>query len=376
MRVIVFNSSVSRIDLKAESIALRAALLLADDAVTAGQGVTIIDFNNFYTPKKFFQKAAMIEIYYEKKEDDKAEGIREIIATYKVIQKIKHKPGQLIARIKKLENSIDALFNDIKREYYEGFEKNGLPQLNPLMDEDYFNAYWIDSHNPETEKENQIAASTLLLNRMKDAEKGPVIFLLTPEFFFSEFYSEEIIKTSKDKRWYQPEKIYFERCLALPNINLLSAPEIKKIRAELQPSAQPFCRLMDEWIGMPRNDEDTFETKPFLKKKILSAAAALQKNIDSNELLNHYKNLQDNQAVMELIAGEIPVSMLWEFFKHYSVINEETNAVLLKEKEKAPSFPKRFPVLLVRLPGNSEAPATQKKEMEDVAPVKKSISID
>ena len=127
---------------------------------------------------------------------------------------------------------------------------------------------------------------------------------------------------------------------------------------------------------MLRNDEDTFKTKPFLKKKILPAAAALQKSIDSNELLSHYKNLQDNEVVIEIIAGEIPVSMLWEFFKHYSVINEETNAVLLKEKEKAPSFPQRLPVLLVRLPGNSEAPATDKKEMEDVAPVKKSISID
>ncbi|HLG33467.1 MAG TPA: hypothetical protein VI757_01190 [Bacteroidia bacterium] len=376
MRAIVFNSSDSRIDLKVESIALRAALLLADDAVTAGMSVSIIDFNNFYTPKKIYQKATMLEIYYDKKEDAMAEEIRQIIAGYKAMQKIKHKPGQLIARLKKLENSIDALFNDVKKEYYEVHEKNGLPQLNPLMDEDYFNAYWIDSHNPEKEKENQIAASTLLLNRMKDAEKGPVIFLLTPEFFFNEFYTEEIIKSSKDKRWYQPEKIYFERCLVLPNINLLSAPEIKKIRAELQPSAQPFCRLMDEWIRMPRNDEDTFKTKPFLRKKILSAAAALQKNIDSNELLNHYKGLQDNQVVIELIAGEIPVSMLWEFFKHYSVIKEETNAVLLKEKEKVSSFPKRLPVLLVRIPGNSEAPATQKKEMKDVAPVKKSISID
>ena len=209
MRAIVFNSSISRIDLKAESIALRAALLLADDAVSAGMSVSIIDFNNFYAPKKFFQKATMIEIYYDKREDAKAEEMRQIIAAYKTAQKIKHKPGQLIARIKKLENSIDALFNDIKREYYEGLENSGLPQLNPLMDEKYFNAYWIDSHNPETEKENQVAASTLLLNRMKDAAKGPVIFLLTPEFFFSEFYSEEIIKPSKDKRWYQPEKDLF-----------------------------------------------------------------------------------------------------------------------------------------------------------------------
>ncbi|MBK5286439.1 MAG: hypothetical protein JJE25_13655, partial [Bacteroidia bacterium] len=344
--------------------------------VSAGDGYFTINFEEYYNAKNFSQKAKLVEGHYEKSNDEHAKDISAALEMYRGLQKIKHKPGQLIARLKKLEITIESIYRDMKAGLLEVMEKSGLPQLKPLTEEEYFSAWYYDIHNPETDDTEHMPASKVMLLSMPEEDKENVVHFLTQEFFNTGFYDSEFVTTQVLNNKPVAERTYFNHCFTLPNINLLSALEIKTIRGQLHASSSVFNAKVNEWMTLFKSKDGESKSKSFFQKEILPSAAELQKRIEENELLRHCSNLQDNDVKIEVYAGAVPAPMIWEFYSYHKVISEKTIEILKREAAKEEWKNKFLPVLILRLPDYPMIPKVQVESGEDIKPVKKSISVD
>jgi len=366
----------SGVNLNSESIALRASFLLADETVSAGDGYFTINFEEYYNAKKFSQKAKLVEAHYEKSNDEHAKDISAALEMYRGLQKIKHKPGQLITQLKKLEITIEGIYRDMKAGFLAVMEKSGLAQLKPLTEEEYFSAWYYDIANSETDDPEHMPASKVMLLSMPEEDRENVVHFLTQEFYNKGFFDSEFVTTQVLNNKPVAERTYFKHCFTLPNINLLSAVEIKTIRGQLHASSSVFNAKVNEWITLFKNKDGANASRSFFKKEVLASAGTLQKSIEENELLRHYGNLQNNDVKVELHAGAVPALMIWEFYSYHKIITEKTTEILKREAAKEEWKNKFLPVLVLRLPDYPMVPRSQQESGEDIKPVKKSISVD
>jgi len=307
---------------------------------------------------------------------DWKERFDEYLADMKNINKIKHKPPKLIILLKRIEKEIDEMFIEFKEWMLQKLMADGLPQLEPLMNANEIIAQVMNMNDPEKHEEGRcVAASKLLtLSVEKPDEYELCLFFLPPEFLKSEEVLNWNILTSSDKKAADPSSIYLEHCFTLPNVNMLTAAELKAVKEQLHSDAQPFLQHADEWLKLSYSTETESGTHDFFIKNLLPATRPINDSIAKNELLKYCSSGGVSSGSMEIFLGEMPVQEIWKVYKHFGVIKEDTWAKLMECKEE-PRFKKRWPVMAMNIPWHPTV-QQQGKEQAQVLPVKKSISID
>ncbi len=376
MKTIVFNTHGSVIDKGGESVALRIGYLLGDYAVSAGTSGFDICFNTWFNPPKVEQKVAWIEKFYEQRGEESSLKVEEVKRTMKALRKIKHLDKQGIVIQKKFEKAVDTLFQIAKGEALEEKMKTGLPQLEPIYDGKVLGGYSTNLGAPEQPEKHDYAASQLLSLDLPDPEEGLSLFFLTHEFLLVQDNNKRKWYSARDSAASSAQNMYFEKFFSFPALNILNAVELKTVRQQLEPLAIHFRKAVDRWMELCYQPASPKETLEHFRQQVQIHAAPINMLIKQNEVLEHYKRLVNQQAVINVYMGEVPVKLIWDFYREGKAIADETWDKLMQLYETKNLSGQRWPVMVIEIPEAKIVMQENNTPQHDVKPVKKSISVD
>jgi hypothetical protein len=373
MKTIIYNRFGSTLTPNLESFATRIGYLLGDITINAGSTESVIFTEYNVADLSVKQKIEILERCLENEAD------REALETSKRVlkehNKTKHKSPQQIVAYKKLEHSLAALCNHAINEYWNAVSKTGLLELRNLVDDKAFAFYGINE-NAEDNSDCHVPASELL-QLLNPEEEGPEMFFLPQEFFRDEFWEDLPYTISETEAEAEDlNKVYYDCCFTFPNLNLLSAAQLKLVRKQLSDAGAQYRANADEWMRRCYNSEDVSSRINYFNVHVLPAAQTLQQAIQQNEILQHCSRLQYDSVKFDVLMGEIPVYMLWDFYKSVEVITEPTWEKLSLVKEEGSLKNKRWPFMVLGILKDEKNEQTLPGIENQIASVKKSILID
>ncbi len=349
MKLIVFNFNNSKLDLKMEAFTLKAGYLLGDEVYTAGSTGYDMYAKKYLSDLPVSREISLLESRYQS-DPETLEIILDIKRSMKASGKVKYKEPDFLAAQKKTERAVHNFWMIALDEYEAVMKSFGFAELKELSEEGVLGYYPVEAE-PEITYPGKMRASDLLQRLLPDIQEDeePEIFFLGPEFFSDDYARPEIF-TAQDAPVTDVSNMYLNTCFTLPNISILSAAELQTVRRQLQEAGTAFRSNTDEWIDMCYFNDDVAGRAAFFNNEVLPAAATLQQSINSNDLLKFCSRMQKDAVKMNVRMGEIPVWQLWEYYKHYDVIKDETWSKLQNLKDGDSFNGQRWPVMMLGLP--------------------------
>lgn len=378
MKTLVFNFYGSTLDQIHESLLLRMAYLLTDQAVSVGTSGSDIYFET-YNPPTVLQKMKVMDTYWTSKGTDMQLRLDDVKRTEKAMRKIKHLDKEGIVLQKKFEKSVDNLFAFCKTEMLHDRMVKGLPQLLPLCDGTTFGFYPTHYTDQELEYKDTFFALSKILSLEfpeEDLHEGHGLFLLPPSFRLYHEKDGKKFYSARDREAGTAAHGYFDKCFSFGNLNGLNAVELKAVREQLSPLSVPFRKSVDEWMRLCYEAAAPEETVRHFRQQVQISAAPLLDLMRKNEVLERSHELLKNETILNLWLGEVPAVWIWEFFRAAHMIHDKTWEKLMKIKDERQLENKRWPVLAMEIPGAMLMADAIKKENKTIAPVKKSLSMD
>jgi len=370
----------SKLHLTHQSIAIRAAYLMADNVLLGGDIYNAVGIEELLSK---FQPLTALRFMAEDPKCDPAmrHEYLETMDLLKMTAKVKHKsPQQIIAR-KRLENWVTQAWKEYGEDMIKVNKSAGVAQIKVLMEKGENIFYAPTSARPEEKREGFYECSRLLQFNLQEDDILPEqsCFML-PSEFMNQLKSEGKDKVDGDD-CNEIQFTYF-------NLNLLSPAELIAVKRQLSTTAKPFCEAMDKWNALLAEEPESGGFKWFkgLKKNAVDnvwymenvkpAAEALQEAIDCNEILSSIPLTTGNNLQVYVHLGTCPTDSIWKFFDSYGLIPEETK-VVLEQKEARYFAAKRKPYFAISYsPEATQRHDEQAPSDETATPVKKSISFD
>jgi hypothetical protein len=260
--------------------------------------------------------------------------------------------------------------NELNKNIIEIYTRTGIMELSRLEEESVFEFQHVGDEPENPDKiPYQVKASDVLSLKLQEEDVGANLFILPAEFYNEEF-SEKIESYRQNANI---GNFYLEHCFTLPNINLLNAEELKAIRNRLRQPGTPFRMATDEWITLCHNNAEKEQRVRYFNASLLPSVAALQLAITNNEILNYCQNLRNFKSEIKIFIGELPVKLIWDFYKHFGAIHDSTWQAL--EQQGLPDCGS-WPVMILSLqkPVDNTVPESNDETVEPVS-IKKSILI-
>ncbi len=355
MQIMTFNYAYNQLDMYHESAAIRAACLLHQAVVVGGTTFREIRMEAIFNAVDLNDMISFLQGRYENAGmHQQAALIAKTARALKEGRRIKHPSKELIVSRKKLENSIIETFrNDVKL-CLGSVTKLGLIQLSEFAAEGNTPIWFcaVDEEGPEHADDIFVAASDILLLQpfykqrgMKDGH-DPYVFMLQEEFFDPGFLAGKTIYSSTDAEAANPDAIFLDPCFRLPALNAMSPAEMTLIMRQSRVMSELFGNQLEGWYEeCLANDTRalnyfTVHVKPAMEK--------LQQQLDDSDMIRYHYQLDRTQQHV-VMAGHMPLSMIWEFYRHFGAIPDTTWAVLQEAKKAEPAtWNKRYPVLVCR----------------------------
>ncbi len=374
MQAVVFNFSRSSINQVREAIALKIGYLLCNNSITAGDIGYYIVADHFLADLPLAGKINMLLTYYAS-DPDSMEYLHNAQKLLKQAAKIKHKDRQQIIAQKMCEKEIIANWERVLNGHLEHVKETGFHQLQQLRKEDAIVFYPMKT-NSEDLQEQYITASDLLRLNLFDIdetfeEDSTQLFFLSVDFD-KEAQPAPVIYSVTDEEAKDITNSYLQKVFTLPYINDLSAAELQMLRRQFSKDDVDFLIQADGWINACYNGENTGERMDLFIQYLMPAAALLQQQIESNELLRWQHKKYDPSMRLEVWMGEVPVWLLWQYYKDYKVIEENTWSKLEEAKESEEFKGQRWPVMMLKM----SDPETTEEEDQEIKSTKKYLRID
>ena len=354
MDALIFNNTPSKVHQQTESVAIRLAYLLCREISCVGNSSETIWVEDLLKKASIQQQLFLIESDAKKSGTDFAD-VEAFIQTWKTAEKVKHKTPQQIKIQKKVEASIRNLYEDIANEIIERCALTGLPALRSLTGTGTLGFVPMNSENLESNEGKFTAASVFLKDEPHPNHPLPetpsenrALFCLTPEFFFNQVFDPGTIYNTNQAEARQPQNSWLHKCFTIPNINLLSAVELQTTRKLLDPVGAEFRNQGNNWIKITDGIEEG-DSVSYFQKNVLPHAASLQAAIMQNDLLKYLQASQRSDANIEVWMGEIPMTLMWSFYKTFEVIGDATWNILQQALPTDPKYKRRVPVMILKI---------------------------
>ncbi len=378
MEIIVFNYNGSKVNLYEAAIMITYAYITGDATACAG---TIQEemfdeerFRKCDLPSKIRLLKQMAE---DPKNTDKGfDGLRESLECFKAISKLKHKSSKEIVLLKRLEKTLAEVFEIVTEPMLSFSRKSGITEFLPLADGKTLGYYPLNYFNPETPgRPDEFTASGLLQRISLDHTNHELFFL--PSHFFDEEFAVTYKVINDNASTLQPGEIYLQHCFTLPSLQNLKTAEFKKTREQLSVPGAAYRNALNEWITRCYTAGNTTE-QAFFTENVLPAAIAFQQQLIQNETIEFCKKVNFTFPQFEIYAGEIPVGLLWAFYKHAEIINDETYGILQEVLQDDAFAAQRWPVMVLK--NNAYLSTLRPPALPEVTAetliAKKSISVD
>jgi hypothetical protein len=387
MNPVVLNFAGSSIEAAAESLALRSAYIFFDKVTSAGTTYHDIYFDHYMeSPYSIDFKIEIVDDYCTANNAWKDHWNTDLVKKeLKSFNKIKHlAPVQIIDK-KKLEKYVDECYRIVIAQRRKRLETGGLVHLHKLYENhSELSFYYVDILNPENGSEEFVPMSKILMRQLSSSQRNGDFFCLPWNFFDKEFQKNYSLGGEASTKEALEGDGYGVQCLSLPILNKFTIPEMESTHEKIKSVSSEFMQKLKEWMAMVYAGNPIKERGKWFSKKVFPATASILHWIAEDELLVHLSKVQKSKSYNDIYIGEIRAGVLWDFYRYFKVIPDETWAILQNEMQKKDSVAnQRWPFMaVVPVFDDQEKISDQNladvaaEEREDVAPVKKYISID
>lgn len=353
-----------------QAIAMRMGYLFSERLFVGG---SIIDtYSHFAYKERYPEHVRWQALMQNKWEPDMAKLLPEMLANIRRGRSVKNKTPQLIVAQRKVEADVNKLFFGMMNHYEEGFHKVGFMKLDDeILATKGFAFFEVDYDNPEHGKKKPFSEIFLLEKKEGDEE---YMHLLPHDFVAHETIKAKWTDAHHDTAA-DVNSIYLQRCISVPDPRSLSTNEIMLLRRNIYNASQPFREALEEWWKLFHADDvSTADTLRFFTEKVLPHSIAIQQAADNNDILQMLVRQNPATNYVDMLIGEVPVSVLWQWYKDMGILPSQTWEVLQQRMETEDRLKRRFPVIAISSPWLDPAEASDM--FSQVIPVKKSIAVD
>ena len=354
MEALIVNTEDSKIDLSYLSICLRTSYLFIDRIGMAGDMKMNMYLNEDFHSIPLAMKYKLLKDYNEESEYN-IENINKVEKFILKESKLKHKDVKGFTFTKRSESASNNWLNSKKNFINMDVTESGLLELKDLIEEDVFSLYKLDKREeiPNLSPNIFIKPSKLLQLLCPEHSITDTLFTLTDEVSDPDFLEDRKIHDVNSKEALQESNIFFEKCFTFPATISLSIGELKLLRDKLYTATLPFNETLDNWADMFASSGDIASRVDFFKNNILPLLPAIQKTITENNILNYgYKRTKD--VSVEVWLGEVPLSIVWEYYNYFQLISEASYNILFESLDKNPEYNKRVPVMVIATVGKGK----------------------
>jgi hypothetical protein len=369
MRMMLADYLNSMMDERLYAMSMRAAYLLADELLYGGHNYNTYSILWHRNKLGIDKQIEMIRGSNPSKED---KNLEEIAVEIKRIRRLRFKPAPDLKELKRLERAVKDYFDDWVCNVEASFYEKGFFHLNDIMENaDVFNAMHIHAKDPELEVEH-FSPYSQWLTRMVDDEND-IIFL--PADFLQYPGVRNKCFGITDPQAYDLQQTYLHECFSLPDLSSLSMLEMKMARKQLANSNTSFRSLTDEWIKkFWRNSGLEDMNTTFFADKILPAVAEMKQTLEQNTILRNCFRRTTEETKTDILMGEVPVQLIWQFYKDKKAIPAATWQKLQEAIQEDDRLENRWPVMVLRCHDSMlpESPLTA----EFISTVEKNITLN
>jgi hypothetical protein len=341
MRTILFDYPGSKLDGRQYALNMRVSYLLSGAVMCMGTNVDCYSF--IENLSRFSRKQKILLLSGDQPEfKEWSENVRSLR------KQVKYHNGHLISASRKIDDAVDNYFNKWTQWLTDSFYAKGFPAISQdQLDESP--AFQMQSHvsEPELDDDSNCPFSEWLQLTQEEDEQGDMVMM--PANFMDHPAVKDHWVEASDPTAGDINGIYFKHCITLPKISSLTLLEMNSIRKAIASPLQSFTSSMNNWIDQFWNEDGLeVDTMRFFNNNILPAAEGLQAAYDRNLILKHLLRTTNAADRVEVLIGEVPVKLIWRYFKDNKVIPNPTWQKLQKAVLRDDRLTRRWPVIAVR----------------------------
>ena len=299
---------------------------------------------------------------------DAIERMKKSLPQYHRLCNQKRRDKQVLVQIKQMEIIINNIYNIVLGVYIRGMKETGLPALNELKYNEYFQVLDLtDDGEPSLDPYvNHTPTEVMKLQFIPLREEKKL-------FGFDGIYESKLPTWSSVASTEANNKnnTWLEWSFDVTGIDELSPNELQSLREMITPERTAFNDVMNEWIEATQIDSLSFNDIDFYKNRVAATVEALNEKINGHILMQPFA-WKENRTMMRL--GAMPVQAIWKMYHQLKFIDEATLATLMNDIEQLP-FAGRWPVMTTAMYHRS---TREEYIFSNEAPLKKkkTISLD
>ncbi len=372
MQTLYIDNEESQQNQLLKSLSSRVGYIFSEHAIVGGISMDlfwIITSNN----TSLRGKMEFIKLQDRPDETDMMVKWEELL---KMINKRKHKTSQDLYILRKIEGSVNDIYDYSWKDEHERISKLGFMQLtHEIVAQGGISFIKILEEIPKHKEEGMHIMSELLqLNFEKPAQRN-VAFLLSDEFLQFELVKEEM-KIMENDRMHKSD-IILHHCFTIPNLILLTMPEMQLLRRKIVAVGSSFNAEANKWISMFYDPQiSPQERLLFLNDEVISKASFIQKSLEVSPILEPFYGKKYKSARLHIHVGEASFSLLLNYYKHFGVLTDKIWKKLQDALQSDNRLQGRFPIMVVQntnLTNTDDLIITNEK---DILTTKKYLAID
>ncbi|MCW3074194.1 MAG: hypothetical protein JWP69_1263 [Flaviaesturariibacter sp.] len=329
MRLLVYNHLESDIPLHHESQVLKTIYLFAGQVISAGTSPALFLMQQLGFNQKTVRNKLdfLIRISEAHGWVDEVRTFKEMAQTLKKHQQVKHPSAKQIIAFRKFEQQFLNMYPEMVQSLGDQRYCAHYNMMLPLLEEKVFGTMLAQVEDPEEIAEGKEPLSRFFLGEAEEAESDLLYHdCLTPKFF-----TDGPGAALRSAGEVSPTVPFVAPLFSVPNLNVLSAPELKVLRGELKEAATPLHKAVQEWWEACQQSSDAGHQALF-KNAVQPAGEAFAAAIDASLTLKPYQHLPDK---LEVLVGVAPLGIIWQHLRHHGAIPDATWEVLQAAEEKS-----------------------------------------
>ncbi len=391
MQLFMFDFEGSTLSQQEYALNMRTAFLLADLIILSGKAANSYDLvGNFYrySLKDKFRVARQIKL------PGALDAEVDLDVLWKTINELKNKKRKTVEDMKLLnsgEKLLDVTLKIVEDVLKAAMRSQGFMEpINELANSGFITFINMVADSEEIMEGEKKMKVTRLFISDPDEEEMPedtdpetikIPLFLLPNSFFDWCADNHTIYTAQQPEAANKKNIYMQSCFTLPHTQSLSVEEMKLARRSLWESSKPWRSIMNQWNLMEQRKTDSKTMVSWFRENMTGKTDALQWAINDNYVLQQTTRSSLKQDRVEVMAGEVPMEMIMEFYREKYVIPDCSYELLLDYFFNIDTLQKRSVVLALKIHGTQYSHDQQDHEKEetninDLLTKKKFIQVD
>lgn len=351
MRSILPDFRSSKLKWNYFALAMRMGYLFTEALSSGGM---VMDGYIFYYRKDTFPEHLKWEVILRKtwtpEQHQKLTSIRRDMYRH---QAVKNKTAKGIVAYRQLQAGMHKFFLKVMEEMETYFFGQGFMRMDAeFVNKGGFGSYTVDYDEPETNDINiGVPFSEIFLGDVDPEVGHPWVMHLLPFDFLSHPLIKDAVTDAYNPSAPNADSIYLQHFISVPDPTPLSMNEMLLARRRMMNMNEPFRTALVEWNKQfYKGDSSSAATLDYFKQKVLPEAKVLQQAVDVNEILQMLVKQRPGAPHVNMLIGEVPVAVLWEYYKDMEVLPPQTWEVLQRKMETEERLKRRFPIIAIDTP--------------------------